>query len=77
MSTPDYIHQIRSALDSLPFTAPECRTPVLRSLLEAVDGLLVESGWTRDGVVIDLPRGVTPEQAKAAVAALAHKEPTP
>jgi hypothetical protein len=64
--------KIRFALDALASTAPECREPQIRALLQHVHGLLQENGWTVDGVMIDLPKGVTADEAQAAVAALAN-----
>lgn len=71
---PDHTHEIRSLLDSLPYTAPEHMNGVLRSLMVAVDGLLREHGWTPTGLLVNLPEGVTHEEAQAAVDALATKQ---
>lgn len=70
----DHVHKIRSVLDSMPYTAPEHMNGVMRTLMTAVDGLLRQHGWTPKGLLVNLPEGVTHEDAQAAVDALAGGE---
>ena len=65
---------IRKALDSIPYTAPERMNPLMVRIMRSVDALVKEHGWKPYSLYVKLPEGVTHEQAQAAVDALTPED---